>query len=598
MSILDSFYFVLKADSKDAVKGINQAGESFDELKTDVKVGTVDISRNFQTMGANVGETLAGMARGFIGIAAAAAAGILSIDGIGESINRVIAKASDAKSLGVPIEQYDALSQAVAGAGVELDEYRDALIDTNEAIGNAMLDGAGTEAKTFKSLGIGLRNASGEARNAAEIFTDLAAAAERLDPARFTALTRQLGITDPKQIQLLQLGSANLLKQIELAKERGVMDQKQQIAAMELAQAQRELRAQFDSFGDAIARNVVPPLTKVLEAINKLVHYVDDHKGFFKGLGIAAAAVSVWSFRGALVSLLGTIGRFAIAAAPFIAVGLAVGLVIAAIEDLYHYYNETPDMVTVTGRLAEKFSSVRDFLQASKTEVMALWEGMKQFGSSATQIWQGIIDKINSFNDNKAFTEWVANAKDALTKFRDWVQQLGTAIGDFLYDIFAGIVNGTIDQLNKLPGVHIERMPTGEERTAARGTKGLQSDGKAVEGVPLVPEVSLDESEQHAQAAKRAHPVTEQVPGIPVVPAMVAAQSSLSEASTTPLNSISQNSLNTFNGGKTVNANQQIDKVEIHTSATDPNAILDVFNNGMGGQWKTAVAQVDDGISH
>lgn len=603
MSILDSFFFVLKADSKDAVAGINKTGQEFEGLKTDVKVGTGDISRHFQTMGADVGASLADMTKGLLALGAASIAGMASLDSLADHVGQVIEKATNAKSLGIDIGDYDALSQSLRGAGLEADEARDLFVDLNEAIGEGASDAESQRAKTFKALGISLKDASGQARNAADIFGDLAAAADNLSPQQFTFQIRQLGINDPKTIQMLALGSKNLQEQISLAKQRGVMDQQQQQAAIKLAQSQRELKATISQLGDSIANGAIPAIQGMLNAVTKLVNFVTDHKEFMVAAFGVAAFGAVWMLRGQILGLIPVVARLAgatlVAVGPWLLLALGVALVAGLIEDLWLYFTD-PNAATVTGRLAEKFSSVRDFLHASKEEVTALWEAMKKFGKDASEIWEKLIGYLNSFNDNEAFTEFVDNAKGKFAELRDFIHDWGQKIGDFLYNVFANVINGAIDTLNKLPGVSIERMQTGEERTAARGTRGLQSDGKAVEGVPLVPEVSLDEPEQHAQAAKRAHPViAEQVPGIPIVPSVAVAQTALSTASATPLNSISQNSLNTFNnGGKTVNANQQIDKVEIHTAATDPGAILDVFNNGIGQQWKNTVAQHDDGISH
>lgn len=575
MSILDSFFFVLKADSKDAVAGINKTGQEFEGLKTDVKVGTGDISRQFETMGANVGESLSGMAKGLAVVAAGALAGIASLDAFGDHVTQVIQKATDAQSLGINIGDYDALSQALRGAGLEADEARDLFVDLNEAIGEGASDAGSQRAKTFAQLGISLKDASGQARNAADIFSDLAAAADKLNPQQFTFMIRQLGINDPKTIQMLQLGSKNLQQQIVLAKQRGVMDEQQQQAAIKLAQAQRELSAQINRIGDAIASAAIPAIAGFLSAVTAVVDYVEEHKGFFiTAFGVAAVG-AVWALRGQILGLIPVITRMAgatlVAVGPWLLIGAAIAAVALIAEDLYTYFTD-PTASTVTGALAEKFSSVHDFLEASRAEVMALWDAVKSFGASAVEIWNSIIAAINSLNDNASFTAFVDGAKTKFTELRDWLQQWGRAIGDFLYNIFANVVNGAIDTLNKLPGVQLERMQTGDERQAERRTT--------------------------EQAQSLAGDVAAITAGVPVMPSVAAANGVVADASTSPLNSISNNATSIQQAGNTTNAPVNIERVEVNTQSTDPQAIKAAFGEGIADQWKNSVAQHDDGISH
>lgn len=571
MGLLDSFYFAVKADTKDAVQGLEKAGNQFDELKTNVKAGTGDISRHFETMGANVGESMAGMAKGLAVVAAGAIAGIASLDAFGDHVSQVIQKATDAQSLGIAIGEYDALSQALNGAGLEADEARDLIVDLNEAIGEGASDATSQRAKTFAQLGISLKDASGQARNAADVFSDLAAAADNLNPQQFTFMIRQLGINDPKTIQMLQLGSRNLQEQIGLAKQRGVMDEQQQKAAIKLAQSQRELRAQINRIGDAIASSAIPAITGLLTAITAVISYVEDHKAFFVTAFGVAAVGAVWALRGQILGLIPVITRMAgatlVALGPWLLIGGAIAAVALAAEDIYNYFTD-PTALTVTGQLAEKFSSVREFLEASKNEVLALWGAMQQFGTGAVAIWDSIIKSINSLNDNASFTAFIDGAKTKFTELRDWLQSWGKAIGDFLYSIFANVVNGAIDTLNQLPGVNITRMQRGDERQPTQSPGG--------------PNMSVPGDQ----------------PGVPLVPSVALAGSALSEASSAPINSISNNATSMHHSSNTTHAPVNIERLEINTQSSDPEAVRGAVVGGIQDEWKNAVAQTDDGISH
>lgn len=384
-------------------------------------------------------------------------------------------------------------------------------------------------------------------------------------------------ISDPKVIALLSQGSKNLIEQFALAKQRGLIDAQQQQAAIKLSQVQRELSAQMKQIGDSIASAAIPAITGLLTAITALVSYVQEHKAFFVTAFGVAAVGAVWALRGQILGLIPVITRMAgatlAALGPWLLIGGAIAAVALVAEDIYTYFTD-PTALTVTGALAEKFSSVRDFPEASKAEVMALWGAIQQFGADAVAIWDSIIKSINSLNDNAAFTAFVDGARTKFTELRDWLQSWSKAVGDFLYSIFANVVNGAVDTLNQLPGVNISRMQSGAERQGVEQPP-TQSPGGVDMAVP-----------------------GDQVPGVPLVPSVASAGNALKEASNSPINSISNNATSMHHRSNTTHAPVNIERMEINTQSSDPEAVRGAVVGGIQDEWKNAVAQTDDGISH
>ncbi len=563
MTILDSFFFVLKADSSDAVKGITDTGEKFDDLKSDVGKGTTDISRHFDTMSHNVGGSLLEVGKGIAGLAAGVLAGLASVDALAGGLERVVQKASDAQSLGVAIGDYDALAQSFNRAGIEASDFRDLMVDVNEAVGEGISDPASQRAKTFSQLGIALKDTSGHARNAADIITDLATAADKINPQQFTFLTRQLGINDPKTIQLLSQGSLKLREQLALAKQNGVLTDDQAKAALRLRDAQQQLTASFAQMAEQVAAGLTPAIAALLEVFNKVVAFVQEHKTFIVSLIGVAAVGAVWMFRSALLQLIPALTaiaiRSAVAFAPLLLAGVALLLIAGIVEDLYLYFTD-PTANTVTGALAKKFESVRDFLAASKAEVLGLIQGFKDFAKNAGESVDDLAKKFEEFWSSNNVTE----------KLKGWYEafrNLGLQVGNLFRNVFAGAINSLVDALpDKL-----------------RSTLGITHM------------LTSDQANTKNTAAQTYADVAAIMPN--AAGATAAANMHLNTAASSPINSLS-NSAVAPRGGSTTNTEVNISKVEVNTQATDADGMAQHAAGALTEQLRTAVHQADDGINH
>ena len=165
MSILDSFVFLLKADSKQAVKGIQDTGEEFDELKKKGEKTADDVEKRFGEFGhkmdglaSKIREAFSGkMAGGFAAVGASLGLATVSALGFSEAMERIpelFQRVQDAATVGVDIEQYDAMTRVFAANGAEADDFRDSMIDLNEAMGEAAADAKSQKAESFKTFDI------------------------------------------------------------------------------------------------------------------------------------------------------------------------------------------------------------------------------------------------------------------------------------------------------------------------------------------------------------------------------------------------------------------------------------------------------------
>lgn len=591
MGILDSFYFVLKADVTDALRGINRAGEGFDDLNDAGTQAGDDISRSMTRMGRVTEEAGSAAARAAnslkeelidLGKEALGAVAVLgSVTAAWERIQGLVETADNANSLSIPVEQYDTFAKVLQGVGYEAEETRDLFVDLAEAIGEGINDSESQRAKSFKELGISLKDGAGNAINAAQSIEELSKAVDGMDPAKAIFMLRQMGISDPKFLTLLTDGNEALRNRIQLAKSYGVMTEEQAKAAQALQSEQQKLAITLAGIGDAVARDMLPVVTAVFKAINEIVTYINAHKfAFATFFGIGSTVISA-ALLPQIIRLTAATWGWATATLaatwPWLALAAAVAAVSLVAEDLYLYFTD-PTANTVTGELVKKFPQLADFLAACRTEVMGVVNEFISLKDQAMETFDNVVDYINSLNP--AIDKLIDKARNVFGEFFDWFKSLGLAIGDFFRDMFAGIINSVVDSIPETAqkALGISRMRTGAERRADEngGARGANSPGGAAMAVPgdvVAP------------------------PTVPSAPA-VAAGRILSQASSAPINGLAGSGAAV---NRTVNnngGNVSIEKVEVHTQSTDPQAINSAIVDGLQGEWRNAVAQHDDGISH
>jgi len=596
MSILDSFFFVLKADSKDAVQGINKAGEAFDDLKEEGKQSTETVGRNVTRMGqltqsaGNVASRALGgiedNLRGLILPAGAAVAALGSVAAAWERIQGFVSTANNAQSLNIPVEEYDAYAKVLQSAGYEADETRDLFVDLAEAIGEGASDAESQRAKTFKELGVSLKDANGNMINATQGFEGLSKAIDGMSPEKAIFLIRQLGINDPKLLTLLTKGNQALQERLELVRRNGVMTAEQAKAAQELQNEQQKLSLVLSGIGESIARGVLPYVAGFFKALNAIIDYVNQHKVAFATFFAIPATVIATALIPSIVQATLATGRLAVATLaatwPWVALAAAVAAVALVAEDVYLYFTD-PTASTVTGELVKKFPELGKVLEEVRGQIIWMRDAFLEVKDQALQTFDDVVNYINSLNP--ALDKLVANAKTAFTGLFNWFRSLGLEIGDFFRDLFAGIVNSIVDSVPEAAqkALGISRMRTGAERRLGVQAGDLAGDVAAATGVP--PSVPVTKQEPDGIL-----PNSSSAPG--------AAKAVMAAAAASPINSVAGSSSSVSTRVVETHAPVHIDRMEIHTQSSDPAAINEAVTGGIGEQWKNTVAQHDDGISH
>lgn len=573
MGILDTFTFLLKADSKNAVSNIEDVGEAFDDAKKKGVKAADDIGDSAKSMGAKlsgIAETIkakfgAELSGSFatlgasLGIAAVAGMGL---SGVLERMPELINKVKDAASVGVDIQSYDAMSRVFQQNGVDADGFRDSVIDLNEAMGEAASDAKSQKAQSFKTFGISLKDAAGNAKSADKVLMELSASMEKMDKQQATFQIKQLGITDNKVIQTLLLGNKALKEQIELQKQKFALTEKDSVQLLELNHAQNMLSTTIDGLVDQFAVLLAPALTKVTDGVRILIEWFLEHK---RVIGIAAGVIAmtliptIWSAAAATAVWA---ANTLIAIAPFLAIAAAVAALVLVIDDLWEYY-EGGD--SVIGEFANKHKMLKDVLEGLRE----MAKGLMQFFQD---MWNNPEKALADFQSFMA-TVWnnmVSDTKAIFTELWTWIVSLFKNIGGAISD---GISSAAKDAYESLPdwaktGLKAAGLAPSEDKPAT------QSPGGPTMAVPG--DMAAD------------HPLTQAT-----VPAM-AANTTVGVAASMPQIPGSAGRVSNVTNTSSVN----VEKVEVNSTSADPAQVAKAIPEALDNHMANAAQHYDDGRSH
>ena len=568
MSVLDSFVFLLKADSRDAVRGIHDTGEEFDDLKDKGQDATRKIDHDVKGMGSTIKDVAANSAASFqamaVGMLGAVAAGA-SLTGIIEQLGQQVTRAQNAASTGIDIGQYDALEGALGALGLEADDVRDNFMDLNEFLGDP------DSGDKWKALGVNIKDANGQLIKADEAMLRLAGSVEKMSAQDATAKLRALGVSDPKVIGVLMQGRGELERMIKLRKDLGVQSDDDTKKAKEFQNAVGELNMIFNAMAEAIAQTVAPALTTLVDGISAVVKWAREHKPLLISIFGVLATVAIPALTTALWGMATAAWAAMAPFLPFIAAAIALGLVI---EDLWVYFNGGN---SVLGELAQKFPWLADLLENTRKEVEALITAfkafmddpvlfMETFGKYLEEFWNGIIRDAQAGIDNMIkvvvdkFDELTEAAKAPFIALWNFITNLFSKIGDEV----GNKISGAIDSINSY-------LP---ESLQISG--GSQKKAGTVQGANVQSDIPNDNPFiDSTRAASAATAVIGNAASAQVIPPSGGARTTINNTTVSP------------NVNQTVNVN-----------GGDPNAVRTAVSDGLSDHLKGTAQSWNDGVSH
>lgn len=237
-------------------------------LSIDIEARLAQFQDGLNKVARDAGRTANSIDRAFSGLRStlAALAG-LAIGGsvvaqLKQAIDELAALNDGAAQAGVSVESLSSLLNTLAPTGVGLEKIVEIAGKITKSMGQAETE-TSAQAKAFAALGIAIKDAQGNLRNADDILVDLSKAlAQYKDDANKVAIAQALlGKTGAEYLPIL----GDLATRGRAA---ATVTKEQAQAADDLADSIGELNQQFTIFKQGLASAVIPTLLKLIEQFN------------------------------------------------------------------------------------------------------------------------------------------------------------------------------------------------------------------------------------------------------------------------------------------------------------------------------------------
>ncbi len=414
MSLLDTFFVLFKADTKDLVKGADESAKKIKETGEEAIKASKTTQSAFSQM--------AGAARGLAAAYGLVAMAKKAVAIAAREANAVEEMRKTQVAIGVAIDDMDAFTRAVEANGGSIQGATASLVGLYRSAGLAAQRSTGMQAQAFKALGVSIKGADGSIKDSIELIHDISEAIEGMDDASAMAMLSRVGVSDRRTLELIMKGRRELEDQERIMRRAGVTTERQAEIAKAYSDATTDLNTALTSMRRVIMEMVTPALSWVTRQITRLTEFFTEHK--------AIAISAVVGISGALTALmipalLATIK----AMAPLLMVGGAIAAISAVIglvvDDIIAWKSGNDSLI---GELMEKYPVV-------KTLVEAIEAAFRHLVAFAPYVWDEIVSLGTKIGEGFAF------AVEQLSLLFSWIAEKGGKIVDFVKGVGEGIGN-------------------------------------------------------------------------------------------------------------------------------------------------------------
>jgi hypothetical protein len=463
--LLDTWLTVFQADTSSLQQGVKKSEMRADDLIKKLK--------DTDAVAGKAGDSFASYARNALG-ALTAALGVSSI------ISGTIGKAADiaaisqtADALGEAVENVDAFGRAAVVLGGDAQGARDSLTDMAESIGEALQDVESMRAKTFKGLGVDLKDMGGKAIGAVEGILRVADAVEGLSKQEAVFRIKELGITDNRSVEMVLKGRKELERLLAVQKAQGVITKESAAQAIKFNETMGALRGAVDTAGTGFMVALIPALTQVVEWLTTLVNWAGENSDVIVGFFGAVAAMVTAIYLPAMISA--AVATLA-ATWPIIAIIAVIAALAAAFalayDDVMNFIDGNDSLI---GQMFDKFPLLKDL-------VFGVINAFKFLGEVVAGVWSMMVTGFEQVLDFittgiKQIASGVATVasffgigSDAPSADISAGQQaLGRAAASPLNATTSAAISNSVASNSKETSVNIERLEVVTQATDAQG---------------------------------------------------------------------------------------------------------------------------------
>ena len=405
--LLEAFTFLFESDASSLDDGLTESERKVKQLRD----GLEKIDKG----AAKLGDSLKKMVLQLGGAALAATSLGAMTQALFNAADAADKLGEAANSRGLDPETLSAWGGAATIAGGSVEGLIGSLDSLDTSLTQIDVTGKSRVAPFLKELGIDLDSTAYKGKSAMELLLPLADSFEKLSAQQQIGMGKKLGL-DQGTIMLLQQGRREIELQIAKQRELGTV-----------TKAQAEISAKFNDQQDytamawrgvwlAVAEKVLPALTWVSAAFEKLGTFMRKHAGFMTGLVIALGAALLYFVLPPLISIA---TAAVIAFAPFYLIGALVAGIAAAFALLYEdimVFLEGGD--SLIGKLLERFPLLGLIIKGVGTVISDVWDGIKFAGEAVLFVLNAIIDGVLAAIEGIGeAVGWLLDAGNAVAKF-------------------------------------------------------------------------------------------------------------------------------------------------------------------------------------
>lgn len=438
MNILDTFFFIFEADTSKVKKGTEEGEASAKKLKKavdDVDLSADKLADNFVSMAKSAASALAGV------FALGAIKTLVS-----DTAAHTAAVALDARAMNMSVEAMSAYQASVVTMGGTANQATETLRKLRDGFVEVARFGTmGVSPMTiaFQTLGASAQTMRDAIKDPTIALSAIADNFAKLNRTQQIFLGQKLGL-DQGTIMLLAQGRRAFDEMIAKQRELHAVTKEQAEASLKYSIAQKELGMSFEAVKREIALDLLPAFTWVVQHLDRMVSWLTEHKavmmGVFTAIGTVIAVALVPPLVTAAVAAWALIAPVLAAAAPFIALGLAIGLVVDDIEKFRHgqksLIGEIFQKWPAAGEIVKGvFDYLRSDLMLFLTTLQSVWDylaAMLEF--FVTVITKGPTAALETLNQKvAAIADRLGNAfKNVFGSMREVGHGVADAVNHFV----------------------------------------------------------------------------------------------------------------------------------------------------------------------
>lgn len=267
------------------------------------------------------------------------------------------------------VENVTAMGQALKRFGGDTNSVINAMKSINGHL-QELKFGGGAFVELARKYGISVNAFD----SADKILLKLGQQLGKYDRQTRISIANTLGLDDSLKRAFAD-GGKELNKLIQKQKELGVTTEKDLKISQDFFNATQDLKDIFGALMRDFSRLVLPSFTKLADTFYRFIKYLREHKhliiAFFTALFLAMLPVLATLTKMAIAS--------AVAFAPFLAVGAVISAIALIIEDIYYYFMGWD---SVTGDLVKRFPALKialEYIKAPVLEIFNLFEKIMNF---------------------------------------------------------------------------------------------------------------------------------------------------------------------------------------------------------------------------